>query len=125
MLSLALFAGLVALAEGPAAPAGVAVDSEHGEVRFPARVQHPTGKPCIDTFGQRIQAFIGCPKSGGSPSQFADHFVFLAGVDTDDVYRGLVEAGANTRVHYSRADGRTRAGMDYLQGDRVAIFIGW
>ena len=125
MLALALLASLSTLAAGPAAPDRVTVDSEHGEVRFPARVQHPAGKPCIDSFGRRIQAFVGCAKAGGAPTQFADHFVFLSGVNTEDVYQGLIEAGATTKVHYSRAEGKARTGKDYLDGDRVAIFIGW
>lgn len=56
----------------------VAVDSERGEIRFPARVRHPTGTPCIDTFGQRIQAFIGCEKSGGKEvvKPWTPHWVF-------------------------------------------------
>src|ERR687894_217826 len=65
----------------------VKVDTERGEIRFEARVQHPKGKPCIDDFGQRIQAFVGSIKAGGSPSEFADHFVFLAPADTEAVYR--------------------------------------
>ncbi|MBX6313986.1 MAG: hypothetical protein IRY99_13875 [Isosphaeraceae bacterium] len=103
----------------------VKVDTERGEVRFAAKVQHPRGKPCIDTFGQRIQAFVGCAKAGGRRTEFADHFVFLAPADTEAVYRGLTALGLNTKVHYSRAEGRQRAGKDFLQGDPVALFIAW
>ena len=103
----------------------VVVDSDRGEIRFNARVQYPRGKPCIDAWGQRIQAFLGSEKAGGARAEFADHFVFLAAVDTEDVYRGLAEAGASTKVHYSRAEGRKRAGRDFLQGDPVAITIAW
>src|SRR4051812_43146144 len=83
----------------------VKVDTERGEIRFEAKVQHPRGKPCIDDFGQRIQAFVGSIKAGGSPAEFADHFVFLTPSDTESVYRGLAELGAQTKVHYSRAEG--------------------
>lgn len=111
---------------GPPTPDGkVVVDSERGEIRFPARVQYPRGKPCIDAWGQRIQAFLGSGKAEGGRAEFADHFVFLAGVGTEEVYRGLVEAGATAQVHYSRAEGRKRAGRDFLQGDPVAISIAW
>jgi hypothetical protein len=106
-------------------PGGLVVDTERGEIRFPATVQYPRGKPCIDAWGQRIQAFLGCERSGGARSEFADFFVFLSGVDTAEVYKGLVEVGATTQAHYSRAEGRQRAGRDYLQGDPVAIVIAW
>src|SRR3982750_650736 len=97
VLLLAILSGPAALPPGAddlVPGGGVAVDTERGEIRFPATVQYPRGKPCIDAWGQRIQAFLGCARSGGAPSEFADHFVFLAGVDTDEVYRGLVEVGA-------------------------------
>lgn len=103
----------------------VKVDTERGEVRFAARVQHPKGKPCIDDFGQRIQAFVGCAQADGRPTQFADYFVFLAPADTESVYRGLTELGVNTKVHFSRKEGRQRAGKDFLQGDPVELFIAW
>ena len=127
VLLIGLFSlGQVPTVAGPAAtPRGVEVDSGQGEIRFPARVTHPTGKPCIDDWGRRIQAFIGCEKAGGAPTQFADHFVFLAGVDVDDVYKGLLEAGANVKTHYSRAECKERAGKDFLQGDEVGIFVSW
>lgn len=129
MTNLMLVSALLVGAAPPAADLDpgdrVAVDSDKGEIRFPARVQHPTGKACIDAFGRRIQAFIGCEKSGGKRSEFADHFVFLASVDTGDVYRGLAEAGATTKVHFSRAEGKKRAGKDFLQGDPVAVSVAW
>jgi hypothetical protein len=129
LLVLALFVGPLvesAAGAGEASRAdGVIVDTKAEEIRFPARVQHPRGKPCIDAWGQRIQAFLGTERAGGSRSEFADHFVFLAGVDADEVYKGLVELGLTTKVHYSRAEGRQRAGRDFLQGDPVAIVIRW
>lgn len=131
-------AALSAIAAGPGGEAvspppgnevprvgGVSVDTNLGEVAFPARVQHPTGKPCIDAWGRRTQAFIGSAKADGKPAEFADHFVFLADVDTVDVYRGLAELGLNTKIHYSRAEGRERAGKDFLDGDPVAVFVKW
>gem|GEM_PF-1820308 len=63
---------------------GVLVDTKRGEVAFTAEVRHPTGKPCIDAWGQRVQAFVGTAVAGGRPTEYADHFVFLA-----EVSRGL------------------------------------
>jgi len=57
---------------------GVLVDTKRGEVAFSAEVRHPTGKPCIDAWGQRVQAFVGTAVADGKPTEFADHFVFLA-----------------------------------------------
>lgn len=119
--------------DAPAAPIAadrprgdeVRVDTRKGEVRFNARVQHPRGKPCIDAFGERIQAFVGSARADGHPSEFADHFVFLAGAPTEEVYRGLAELGLKTEVHVSRAEGRKRAGKDFLKGDPVELFISW
>src|SRR4051794_36651424 len=110
MLDFALLAALVVVQDDASTPPGprdqprgdeVQVDTERGEVRFAARVQHPKDKPCIDDFGQRIQAFVGTARAGGRPSEFADHFVFLAPADVESVYRGLTELGLNTKVHYS------------------------
>jgi hypothetical protein len=134
VFDLLLFASLVVTQNDTAAPPGpqaqprgdeVQVDTERGEVRFAAQVRHPVDKPCIDDFGRRIQAFVGCVKAGGRPTEFADHFVFLAPADTEAVYRGLTELGLKTKVHYSRAEGRKRAGKEFLQGDPVELFIAW
>lgn len=134
MLALLLSATLTLLADGPPAvytdanvPAGdaVVVDTGAGEIRFGAKVQHPKDKPCIDDFGQRIQAFVGCKQAGGKPSEFADHFVFLAGADTENVYRGLAELGLNVEKHVSREEGRRLAGKEFLKGDPVDVFIAW
>jgi len=103
----------------------VKVDAERREIRFAARVQHPRNKPCIDDFGRRIQAFVGCASADGHPSEFADHFVFLAAADTQAVYHGLTELGLKSKVDFSRAEGRRRTGRDFLQGDRVDLFIAW
>jgi len=134
MFDLFLVVTLVVTQDGATRPPGlqdlpggdrVEVDTGRGEIRFAAQVQHPKGKPCIDSFGQRIQAFVGCGTAGGRPSEFADHFVFLASADAEVVYRGLIEAGAVAKVHYSRAEGRERAGKDYLDGDPVELFVAW
>jgi hypothetical protein len=134
MLGLMLVSALAFLADDAPAtytpdnvPKGdeVLVDTGAGEIRFNAKVQHPKDKPCIDDFGQRIQAFVGCQKAGGKPSLFADHFVFLAGTDTENVYRGLAELGLNIDVHVSRAEGREKAGKEFLKGDPVDLFVAW
>lgn len=104
---------------------GVVVDTRRGEVAFGAEVQHPTGKPCIDAWGQRIQAFVGTAKAGGKPTQFADHFVFLADVDVNDVYRGIAELGLQPEKHVSRAEGKKVAGREFLKGDPVSVSITW
>jgi hypothetical protein len=135
MLALLVLALLGAPSDEPAAPpagagevspaGGVVVDTKAEEIRFPARVQYPRGKPCIDAWGQRIQAFLGTERANGSRSEFADYFVFLAGVETEEVYKGLAEIGLTTKVHFSREEGRRRAGRDFLRGDPVAIVIRW
>jgi hypothetical protein len=124
-LSLAGSAALPKGAQTPTLDGRVGVDSERGEVRFSVRVQYPRGKPGSDAQGQCIQAFLGSERAGGGQAEFADDFVFRAAVDTDEVDRGLAEAGASTKVHYSRAEGPMRAGRDFLQGDPVALFIAW
>jgi hypothetical protein len=127
--SLFMLAVLGALADEPAAPAQgadqVVIDTRVEEVRFPARVQYPRGKPCIDTWGQRVQAFLGSEKANGTRAEFADDFVFVAGADTEQVYRGIAEIGINTRTHFSRAEGRQKAGKEFLEGDPVAIVVRW
>jgi hypothetical protein len=134
MLALVLIAALAAPPDDAPAPLAdadlprgdeVQVDTQRGEVRFAATVQHPRGKPCIDAFGRRIQAFVGTSKAGGQPAEFADHFVFLAGADTDDVYRGLAELGLKAEVHYSRDEGKKRAGKEFLKGDPVSLLVLW
>jgi hypothetical protein len=103
MLCIFLLATLALASDDAPGPLGpgdlpkgdeVKVDTRIGEVRFAARVQHPRDKPCIDAFGQRIQAFIGCSRASGHPAEFADFFVFLAGADTEQIYQGLTECHA-------------------------------
>ena len=105
---------------------GVLVDTKRGEVAFTAEVRHPKGKPCIDAWGQRVQAFVGTAVAGGKPTEFADHFVFLAEVDINDIYKGLVELGLQTEKHVSRRgpkgrgtrfpQGRSGRGVHHVEG---------
>jgi len=113
-------------------PGEVVVDKARGEVVLYAVVQHPENKPCIDDWGQRVQAFVGCKYAAGEDAKFADFFVFLVEAQTEEVYDALVSLGARTRVHYSVAEGKKRSGLtpatkpeDYLQGDPVVLSIFW
>ncbi|MHC4607142.1 MAG: YdjY domain-containing protein [Planctomycetota bacterium] len=110
----------------------VLVDKDRGEVVLAAVVQHPKGKPCIDDWGQRVQAFAGCRYAAGGPSKFADFFVFLTDAPTERVYEGLLALGARTGVHCTIAEGKKRSGLtpstkpdDYLQGDTVVLSVFW
>jgi hypothetical protein len=113
-------------------PGSLRVDKERGEVVLAAVVRHPRGKPCIDDWGQRIQAFAGCSKAAGGEAKMLGYFVFVADVATEDVYQALVDLGAKTRVHYSMEEGHRRSGLkpgtrpdDYLQGDPVVLSVFW
>lgn len=134
--SLALSPDLIAAGEAPAAKlpevGTVVVDKNKGELILSAKVQFPEGKPCINDFGQRIQAFAGCAKAAGGDAKMAGYFVFLVDVETKQVYDGLVALGCRTRVHYSIHEGRKRSGLkpettaaDYLQGDPVVLSVFW
>jgi hypothetical protein len=139
LLSAAILLGCLALAvqagesEPPLPkPGTVLVSKERGEVILSATVQYPKGKPCIDEYGQRIQAFVGCAKAAGGDAKMAGYFVFLVDVPAEDVYKGLVDLGAKTRVHYSIQESRKRVGLrpdtkpeDYLQGDPVVLSVFW
>jgi hypothetical protein len=144
MLTLALvgLAGLPLAADdtkkekSPAAklPAAgkVVADRDRAEVILSATVQHPTGKPCIGEYGQRIQAFVGCGKAAGFDAKMAGYFVFLVDVPTEKVYKALLDVGAKTKVHYSMEEGHRRSGLktttkkdDYLQGDPVLLSVFW
>jgi hypothetical protein len=53
-------------------------------------------------------------------------------VETEEVFRGLMDLGCRPGVHYSIQDGRRRAGLtpetrpeDYLQGDPVVLSVFW
>jgi hypothetical protein len=113
-------------------PGTVVIDRLRGEVILSARVQHPKGKPCIDEFGERVQAFVGCARAAGGEAKMAEYFVFLVDVPTEEVYEALIQLGCKPRVHYSIQEGRKRSGLkptttseDYLQGDPVQISIFW
>src|SRR5947209_2797069 len=92
-------------------PGTVVVDKTRGEVLLSATVQYPKGKPCIDDWGQRVQAFVGTAKAAGGDSKMAGYFVFLVDAPLEDVYKGLVELGAKPLVHYSIQEGKKRTGL--------------
>ncbi len=113
-------------------PGTSVVNKERGELILRAVVRHPRDKPCIDDWGQRIQAFVGCGKAAGGDAKMLGYFVFVVDVPTETVYDGLVRLGAETRVHYSMEEGHKHSGLkattkpeDYLQGDPVALSIFW
>jgi hypothetical protein len=113
-------------------PGSVVTDNDRGEVILSATVQHPRDKPCIDDWGERIQAFVGCAKAAGGDAKMAGYFVFLVDVPTEDVYDALIKLGAKTRVNYSMEVGRKHSGLkpetspaDYLQGDPVVLSVFW
>jgi len=113
-------------------PGTTVVDKDRGEVILSAVVQHPRGKPCIDDWGERIQAFAGCSKAAGGDAKMAGYFVFLVDVPTEEVHKGLVELGAKSRVSYSMQEGRKHSGLttktrpaDFLQGDPVILSVFW
>jgi hypothetical protein len=113
-------------------PGSVVVDRQKGELIVSAKVQFPEGKPCINQFGQRVQAFAGCARAAGGDAKMASYFVFLVDVPTEQVSDGLLRLGCRPRVHYSIQEGRKRAGLtaqtvaeDYLQGDPVVLSVFW
>lgn len=123
--------------DGPSAarlpqPGTVVVDQQQREVILSAKVQFPEDKPCINEFGQRVQAFAGCATAAGGDAKMAAYFVFLVDVETEKVFDGLIELGCRPRVHYSIQEGRKRSGLkadtkpeDYLQGDPVVLSVFW
>lgn len=113
-------------------PGATVVDKGRGELILSAQVQFPEDKPCINEYGQRIQAFVGCATAAGGDAKMAGYFVFLVDVETEQVSAGLLELGCRPRVHYSIQEGRKRSGLsadtkpaDYLQGDPVTISVFW
>jgi hypothetical protein len=110
----------------------VVADRERSEVILSAQVQFPEGKPCINDYGQRIQAFAGCAKAAGGDAKMAGYFVFLVDVATEQVFEALIDVGCRPAVHYSIQEGRKRSGLtaetrpeDYLQGDPVVLSVFW
>ena len=55
----------------------VVVDTVRREVILSAQIQFPEGKPCINEFGQRVQAFAGCATAAGGEAKMAGYFVFF------------------------------------------------
>lgn len=113
-------------------PETIVVNKDRDEIILSAVVKHPKGKPCIDDWGQRVQAFVGCSTAAGGEAKMAGYFVFLVDVPTETVFKGLKELGAKPRVHYSMQEGHRRSGLtpktkfaDYLQGDPVILSIFW
>lgn len=113
-------------------PGTVAIDKARGEVILSARVQYPRGKPCIDSYDGRIQAFVGCGKAGGGDATMAGYFVFLVDVPTEEVNDALLKLGCKPRVSYSIHEGKKRTGLrpdttpeNYLQGDPVTLSVFW
>lgn len=113
-------------------PGNVVTDKTRREVILSAEVQFPEGKPCINEYGQRVQAFAGCAKAAGGDAKMAGYFVFLVDVETEIVFEELQKLGCRPRVHYSIQEGRKRSGLkpttgpeDYLQGDPVVLSVFW
>ena len=113
-------------------PGTVVVDESGREVILSAKIQFPEGKPCINEFGERVQAFAGCATAAGGDAKMAAYFVFLVDVDTEKVSDGLMKLGCRPKVHYSIEEGRKRSGLkaetkpeDYLQGDPVVLSVFW
>lgn len=114
------------------APGTIVVDPQRCEVILSAKVQFPEGKPCINEFGERVQAFVGCATAAGGEAKMGGYFVFLVDVETEQVADGLMQLGCTPTVHYSIEEGRKRSGLrpettqaDYLQGDPVVLSIFW
>jgi len=110
----------------------VVTDAERREVILSAKIQFPEGKPCINEFGERVQAFAGCATAAGGDAKMAGYFVFLVDVDTEKVSEALLKLGARPKVHYSIQEGKKRSGLkaetkpeDYLQGDPVVLSVFW
>ena len=83
----------------------VVVEKERDEVILSGKIQHPEDKPCIGSYGQRIQAFVGCAKAAGGDAKMAGYFVFLVDVPTETVNKALVDLGCKPKVHYSMEAG--------------------
>jgi len=113
-------------------PGTVVIDHQRGELILSAKVQFPEDKPCINEYGERVQAFAGCATAAGGDARMAGYFVFLVDVETEAVFEGLMKLGCRPRVHYSIQEGRKRSGLrpdtkpeDYLQGDPVVLSVFW
>lgn len=105
---------------------------ERGEVVAHGKLVRPPPGPCLEDWGQRNVAFLGCAKAAAGPAKYAEQFVFLLDVATEDIHEALKAAGGTNAVHYAGADAKAHAGLrpgtkpeDYLQGDPVVISISW
>jgi hypothetical protein len=114
------------------APGTLVRDDVRGEVLLSAKIQFPEEKPCINEYGERVQAFAGCAKAAGGDAKMAGYFVFLVDVETEAIYQALLDLGCKPRVHYSIQEGRKRSGLrpettagDYLDGDPVVLSVFW
>src|SRR5450631_1329921 len=87
------------------------IDKVRGEVILSAVVQYPKGKPCINEYGQRVQAFIGCARAAGDDATMAGYFVFLSDVPNEDVHKAMLALGCKPRVHYGIQEGKKRTGL--------------
>src|SRR5262245_59339545 len=81
-------------------PGTVITDKDREEVILSATIQHPKDKPCIGSYGQRVQAFVGCAKAAGGDAKMAGYFVFLVDVPTETVHKALLAVGAKYKTHY-------------------------
>lgn len=136
-IGLAVLAGWAAAAaagdEKLPTPGEVVVDKARGEVVLSAAVQIPKDKPCIDRYGERIQAFVGTQTAAGRTAKMAEYFVFLVDAPVEDVHRAMLDLGCKPRVHMSMEDGKKRTGWrpagggpaEFLQGDPVAVSVFW
>jgi hypothetical protein len=113
-------------------PGAYVLDRVRGELILSATVQHPRGKPCIDEYGERIQAFVGCSRAAGGDAKMANYFVFLVDLTTEEVHEAMMKLGCKPKVHYSLQEGKKRSGLtpntrpeDYLQGDPVNLSVFW
>ncbi len=113
-------------------PGEVSIDTSRREVILSAKIQFPEGKPCINKYGERVQAFAGCATAAGGDAKMAGYFVFLVDVETERVSEALMKLGCRPKVHYSIQEGRKRSGLrpetkpeDYLQGDPVVLSVFW
>ena len=113
-------------------PGTTLVDKTRGELILSAQVQFPEDKPCINEYGQRVQAFAGCATAAGGDAKMAAYFVFRVDGETEKVFEGLMTLGCRPRVHYSIQEGRKRSGLkaetkpeNYLQGDPVVLSVFW
>lgn len=133
VVAVTLLSGLAGAGEETLPKPGTIITNKgKGEVILTAVVQYPKGKPCIDEYGQRVQAFVGCARAAGGDAKMAGYFVFLVDVPTETVHQGLLDVGAKPRVHYSIREGKKRVGLtdktkpeDYLQGDPVVLSVFW